>query len=228
MKANVTKLPTSTQFFGDDDNTIKMISEVSAILFNSVTTEATIHELNKSIEFYIQYATRKSGSLDNSHLYPDVITDRMITRFSEFPAENVARALRYCTKYFYEINPKILERDKAGFAIKTFVDEKSMKNANLEEQYINDPEYGLISTKPLFVAGFNAANDYMRRLRTSNGESIAILMRASLKEIEGICGIVDCYSIQTEKGLALPSIYMSVYGSKTSEKAPAGFTLIDN
>ena len=94
-------------------------------------------------------------------------------------------------------------------------------NEQIQDLHLNDAEYGLISNKPIFVAGFGEHETYLQRLVTHYNGRISY-KRLGSELVPGISGPVDMYEIRTESGEFLKKIYLSNYGTKTSEKMPSG------
>ena len=84
-----------------------------------------------------------------------------------------------------------------------------------------DPDYGLVPTKPIFVEGFGRNREYLDHLYSPNGEKIQYTRICAL-EVEGISGMVDCYSISLPGKPDYMHLFLSVYGTTTSTKAPRG------
>ena len=100
-------------------------------------------------------------------------------------------------------------------------------NDAIEDLHINDPDYGLVPEKPVFVAGFLEDWKFLSSLTTENGSEV-VCVRLGSMEVDGIEGPVDIYETTSKTGQALNKIYISNYGAKTSERAPAGFYLKGN
>lgn len=94
-------------------------------------------------------------------------------------------------------------------------------NASIEDQYVEDPEYGLVPDKPVFVRGFGQNRRYLDNVCCEDGRSLHYNRDFSMA-VDGIEGNIDHYTLYLANGTVYKEIYMSVYGSKNSEHTPQG------
>ena len=84
-------------------------------------------------------------------------------------------------------------------------------------------EFGLVVSNPVPVQGVMSSEVYLRRLQTAAGEEISWQRIGSFGS-ENIERPIDGYQIVDARGKEQPTIYISPYHKKTSEKAPMGYT----
>ena len=84
-------------------------------------------------------------------------------------------------------------------------------------------EFGYDKTNPIPVYGYHGTGDYFDRLRTTGGEKVEIERTGSFSA-KNIKGIIDGYYVSWKPN-EMRVLYMCIYNTKTSEKAPEGFTL---
>lgn len=108
----------------------------------------------------------------------------------------------------------------------TYTEMKQMKIANTEKvvnKYLNDPQYGLVSNKPIYVDGVKAAEQYLESLRTSRGEKLIWKRDTSIK-VSNINGRVDIYESTLPSGQPYKRLYINIYSFLNSSKIPKGFS----
>ncbi len=101
--------------------------------------------------------------------------------------------------------------------------------ANRKNQPDNegDADFGLVPEKPIFTHALKSVQgekEYLNSLYTANGEKIKYNRTSSIS-VEGINGIIDVYDIYLPSGELYKTIYINMYGAKSSNKAPIGFIL---
>ena len=95
-----------------------------------------------------------------------------------------------------------------------------------EKRYLNDPEYGLVPEKPVYVNGFEGQHLYLGRLKTAEGKRLRFSRQGSMRA-DGVDGLVDIYLATTNDLFHRPygKIYLCLYGTENSERAPRGYSL---
>ena len=89
----------------------------------------------------------------------------------------------------------------------------------------NDPEFGLVPEKPIFTLAteiVDGQRTYLGKLRTLNGDKIT-WKRLGSTSVEGINGMIDIYETYLPSGAPYKTLYINMYGARTSKTAPAGF-----
>lgn len=89
----------------------------------------------------------------------------------------------------------------------------------------NDPEFGLVPEKPIFTLAteiVDGQRTYLGKLRTLNGDKIT-WKRLGSTSVEGINGMIDIYETFLPSGAPYKTLYINMYGARTSKTAPAGF-----
>ena len=88
-----------------------------------------------------------------------------------------------------------------------------------EDQYKDDPEYGLVPEKPVFVNGLDGERWYLRRLYAADGKKLIIFREGSLRA-DNVNGIVDIYLTGAADNMRFyGKIYVCMYGSSRSGRA---------
>lgn len=85
-------------------------------------------------------------------------------------------------------------------------------------------EFGLEKSNPIPTFGIPEKENYLRSLRTSNGDYLRYRRTGSL-EVENINHPVDEYEIFNYQGETIAFLYFSAYHWRTSQKSPIGFYL---
>ena len=228
---NKTNPEMRNQVFPSDYKHVKeLISNVAYALYGCEISDNAAGTVEQSISFYTQYWVRRMGSLDGSHFYPDLVAQRMVEWFNALPEDRVRKAIDVCQEYVYKFILAVKMRDavmrnpemKKDFREMIIGDDS--KNEAIQELHLDDDDYGLVSNKPIFVAGFFEDQEYLHRLRTDKGDRIIHQRKCTMEE-DGIAGPIDMYEIYTENGGHYKNIYISNYETKTSAKAPSGFVL---
>lgn len=88
-----------------------------------------------------------------------------------------------------------------------------------------DPEFGLVPEKPIFTLAteiIDGQRAYLSKLRTLNGEKIT-WKRLGSTSADGINGMIDIYETFLPSGAPYKTLYINMYGARTSKSAPEGF-----
>ena len=100
--------------------------------------------------------------------------------------------------------------------------ETSRLNEDAQNDNLDDEEYGLVPNKPIYTTGVGGSEKYLRSLMTSDGKAIIWDRRGSMS-VNGINGMIDIYDISFVDGRRYKTIYINMYGTSISQKAPNGF-----
>ncbi|MDR2839800.1 MAG: hypothetical protein LBV75_00825 [Paludibacter sp.] len=84
-------------------------------------------------------------------------------------------------------------------------------------------EFGIEITNPIPVRSIPDSYFYLRKLKTTNGESITF-DRIGSRRAPNIANVIDAYRISVN-GKQIATIYICPYNKATSKKAPKGFKL---
>jgi len=154
----------------------------------------------------------------------------IIKKYSQIPQDTVQRAIdismTYLNKQFPRVKKQDEDYDKRISMANNIISlvSRPETNTSLEFLYINDPEYGLVSDKPVFISGFGELYKYLDRLAFPDG-SKAQAERLGSTNNASLSTPIDIYKVIYPDG-SEKSVYISLYGSTTSEAAPAGFILV--
>lgn len=137
------------------------------------------------------------------------------------------QVLAYCTINMKN-NSFALESDEDINSLNMFDNiltqnrEISRLNEDSQNDNLNDEEYGLVPNKPIYTTGVGGSEKYLKALITSDGKAIIWNRRGSMS-VDGINGMIDVYDISFVDGRSYKTIYINMYGTSISQKAPNGF-----
>ncbi len=97
------------------------------------------------------------------------------------------------------------------------------KNNELESNNLDDPEYGLVKSKPIYAQGVKGSYIYLESLKTELGEELT-WKRVGTTSCEGINGIIDIYEGFLPSGELYKTLYVNMYASENSTTVPRGFS----
>lgn len=125
-------------------------------------------------------------------------------------------------RVIYEKEPDIQKMDAAMEYRQSMHLQFAEMNKNIELKYINDDDYGLVPTKPVFVNGFGSDKKFLGNLSTETGKEITCRRVCSMN-IEGINGPVDMYTILTTNNENCGELFVCNYGTTMPTVAPKGY-----
>lgn len=177
-------------------------------------------------------------------IYSDVLIRRVVTHSTddtivaslqskhgqEIKSKAVAqKVLAYCTinmqnHGFCLDNAESIEALNLFDNILSQNEQISQSNSVAQTENLDDPEYGLIPEKPVYVKGVEGSDKYLKSLRTVLGENITWERRGSIS-VDGINGMIDIYDISLHSGKAYKTLYLNMYGTQDSTIAPKGFSI---
>lgn len=216
-------------FKNDPDIMKKALGNIHKVFFDGKKS-IDKDELNACVYLFIHVWLRKHVGKEDD-LY---IKDMMIVRFPSFLPEKVEQAVDEAIAYIHEVDPEIKSADLARFRLNKQIEKQAVQNASIEKKYLEDPDWGLVPEKPVFVNGFSNINGYSREygfggdkyylshLRTESGEPVKIA-RLGSSIMLGICGAVDIYQVTLPNDEEL-TIYICNYGNSLTPAAPRGLT----
>lgn len=94
----------------------------------------------------------------------------------------------------------------------------------------SDPEFGLVPEKPIYTLATDIVEGqraYLGKLRTVNSEKIT-WKRLGSTSAEGIHGMIDIYETFLPSGQPYKTLYINMYGARTSAVAPKGFCFAES
>lgn len=89
----------------------------------------------------------------------------------------------------------------------------------------NDAEFGLVPEKPIFTLAteiVEGQSTYLGKLRTLNGDKIT-WKRMGSTSVDSVNGMIDIYETYLPSGEPYKTLYINMYGARSSKAAPAGF-----
>ncbi|SFP32372.1 hypothetical protein SAMN02910344_01094 [Ruminobacter amylophilus] len=105
------------------------------------------------------------------------------------------------------------------------------RNDSILKKHINEPDFGLVPEKPVFLEGIAETSRFLDNLTTSDGTKVYGI-RKDAAQISGIAGLVDCYVMYYKKkgiffrrSIRIGRIYVCEYCNETTWLAPRGYSL---
>ena len=130
------------------------------------------------------------------------------------------------------VAPTAIDIDNSSDPLKAIMEAQAKEtvrvmeaNRTAQPNNENDPEFGLVPEKPIFTLAteiVDGQRTYLGKLRTLNGDKIT-WKRLGSTSVEGINGMIDIYETYLLSGAPYKTLYINMYGAKTSKTAPAGF-----
>lgn len=119
---------------------------------------------------------------------------------------------------------KDANRVMAELLAATIVEGQKAVNANRDAtaHNLDDPEYGIVPEKPIYVKGVDGEERYLQALRTYEGIPITWNRRGSMMA-DGIHGMIDIYDTYLPNGESHKTLYLNMYSSTDSVQPPVGF-----
>ena len=118
------------------------------------------------------------------------------------------------------LDPDMIRRykEKSGLSQTVgFTHSRSSK----EDEYLDDPEYGLVKEKPVYTNGVNATYLYVNSLYTDKGERLK-WKRIGSTSADGIKGAIDVFDSTLLSGQPYKRIYICMFGSSNPTTVPQG------
>lgn len=106
----------------------------------------------------------------------------------------------------------------------TMMEKNRMEQPNNED----DADFGLVPEKPIYTFApdsVDGEHKYLEDLRTPLGEKIK-WARSHSMSADGVNGLIDVYNTFLPSGKPYKTIYINMYGARTSSKAPKGFITV--
>ncbi len=99
-------------------------------------------------------------------------------------------------------------------------------NEKNSKKYVDDEDYGLVVSKPIFTNNVEGSNRYLEKLKTEKGENLT-WQRMCTWSSKNVEGIIDEYSLYLPSGDLYKKIYINMYSKSNSTYIPKGFLAID-
>ena len=152
---------------------------------------------------------------------PAQLRESMVHRFSEMSEELAADCTAMSLAFLCLQNERIAGQILGRLELNSMVEEHAVKDTGIETKYQNDPQYGLVPGKPVFINGFGPHHIYLDALCTPDGTELKNDRRGSMA-VDGINGMVDIYDLFLPNGKKYKTIYLCLYGQHNSMTAPRG------
>jgi len=134
---------------------------------------------------------------------PTQITESMVHRYSELPKDLVIDCTAESLAFACAVNDKIAVQILGRLELKKMTKDNAVKNTDIETKYQDDPKYGLVPEKPVFINGFGPHHIYLDALCTPDGKELKNERRGSM-QVKGINGPVDEYACRCCRAWPLP------------------------
>lgn len=181
--------------------------------------------ISSAISLYVDIYTRKHVPYMKPQQLKESINGKYYT-MRQINEINFDNTVEMALEYIYSHEPEIRDKDKSVEFIDNMVQENSEVNSDVEKMHMDDPDWGLVPDKPVFVAGFDGIRWYMAHLLSPDGKSIQYNRLGSMA-INGIAGPVDIYDIYVDQKKYM-KICLCLYGKENSVKAPKGLIFSTN
>ena len=188
----------------------------------------TMNDMNIDLCFqiYLQTWIQSRGGLNPTFSTPTYIKQALCEKFSTVNSNVVSKCVTHSLCEIYRHEPELKKRAAAIEAIQKSVCDNAQKNVVIENAYLDDPEYGLVPEKPVFVNGFGDDKAYLSHLHSEDGTKLSFV-RVGSSEIKGISGPVDMYRLLLPDGTDYLRVFICNYGSSTKKAAPKGTKYLD-
>lgn len=119
-------------------------------------------------------------------------------------------------------NPKDLVLLDGCSGSMTENEHKAVQNIAIQEESIDDPEYGLCMTKPVYTSGSDDAEMFLNSLTSALGEDLSWEQRETL-DVDGIAGKVIVFDSYLPSGKSYKTLYVNEHGINAERRVPKGF-----
>ena len=205
---------TITLMYGSVENAQALISRLEKC-FNDPSEDRRVESALEVYRYtWSRYAQGK--------MTPAQVKDSL-QRILHYRKRELNRCIDIALEYIDERRKPMSERKPRQNPFEILVKENAEKNRAVQYNYMSDPEYGLVPSKPIFVKGYGNDRNYMARLRAKNGDYLHFNRLGSF-QVDGIAGAVDKYSVKVPLRTFHTHIYICIYGTENSNITPVGFT----
>lgn len=209
-------------FYGSLVSADRILSELTRNVFGNVNDM----NINLCFQIYLQTWIRSRGGLEPTFSTPTYIKQTLCDRFADIDSNVVLKCVSFSLSEIYRREPELKKRVEAMETIQRSVHENAQKNISIENAYLNDPEYGLVPEKPVFVNGFGRDKEYLSHLYTEDGTKLKFA-RVGSSEVNGIAGPVDLYRLLLLDNTEYLRLFVCNYGTTTKKVAPKGTRYVD-
>ena len=209
-------------FYGD-------VLSAQSLLLDLSDTALTIpqeHRIDLVYQVYLQVWIRSRGGMNPLFSTPSYIKDALVHRFSGVPKEVIIPCVEKSLKVIYQHEPELGQKATAMEAYKRHLEDNTKNNIAIQDTFLSDPEYGLVISKPVFVAGFGMDKEYLSHLVSDTGDTLTF-NRLGSSEVEGISGPVDIYQAFSSNKKLYKELFVCVYGTRNTQDVPKGFMYKD-
>ena len=224
--SNADKSELANIFYGNESSVIDIMLPFMKILYGE-HNDYSHSQVEFGMHLYVEIWIRKHGGFSSEYMTSEYIVGVLQEKYNDLSEETTQKAVEYCVKVIYSHEPPILKRDLDLELMKKMaeqVKQNAEKNRDIEQEFMEDPEYGLVIEKPVFVPGFGADKEYLSQLCAENGEAL-IFNRIGSQEVEGISGAVDIYHAEYEDHRFYKKLFLCNYGNIMPTIAPDGFII---
>lgn len=204
-------------FYGDVFSADNILSSLTRYVFGA----ANDANVDLCFQIYMQTWIRSHGGLDPMFTTPTYIKQALCERFSAIDANIVLKCVTQSLCEIYRREPELKKRADVFEAMQKNFHDNTQKNAAIEAAWLDDPEYGLVPEKPIFVNGFGKDKEYLSHLHSEDGIKLNF-ERVGSSAVRGIAGPVDLYRLLLPDGAEYLRIFVCNYGSRNYQAAPKG------
>lgn len=200
-------------FYGDMRSAERILILLSKSTFNYVDDVS----IEQSFQIYLQVWIRARGGFNPTFRTPSYIKEALCKRFNSIKPDTVIKCVNCALSEIYCHEPKLKSTAEAIETMQASVSNNAKKNAEIENKFINDADYGLIPEKPIFVNGFGSDRNYLSHLYTEDGIKLNF-DRVGSTVVTGISGPVDLYRLLLPDGKDYLQIFICNYGSSSPKR----------
>lgn len=209
-------------FYGGLQSAERILISLAQETFNNTDDKS----VEICFQIYLQTWIRARGGFNPLFSSPDYIKRALCTRFASIKSKAVLKCVSSSLSEIYKHEPELKMKADAIETMKNRVSDNAHKNAEIENSYLDDPEYGLVPEKPIFVDGFGSDKEYLSHLHAEDGTHLDFA-RVGSTVVEGVSGPVDLYRLILPDGADYLQIFVCNYGSSNKKIAPKGIKYID-
>lgn len=207
-------------FYGDESSAQATLVQICQNVFGNTDDNC----LRFCHSIYIDAWIRTHGSLaDPSTRMPNYIKQALRNKYSKVQPELIEKATDEALKVIFGHEGELAYQIMSASFVNEQISQHAKINAAIEDAYLNDKEYGLVPSKPIFVAGMNGYRAYLGNLHTTDGLSLAFNRRGSI-QVNGISGAVDVFDMFLPNNTLYGTLYVCIYSTRNTKDVPVGYT----
>ena len=208
---------------GGENQVCKVISSI-ALICGLKISKCSYKEYTELSQIFSEITTWRIATGSSEQRIKELLIKR---HMALVPNEDIARkiyvfACANMNNHDFTLEDYKCREEFQIFLTSTIEIEKiTAKNDEAVKKNLEDDDYGLVATKPIYVAGKDGSKKYLDNLVGENGEILS-WDRVGTIAIDNINGIIDIYDATTDAGDAYIKLYLNFYSNTTSNTTPRG------